>query len=262
MSIPAVVEAWMKPRRWIMNNDLFNVIAQDAELIAAMQGRIMYVHAGVGEAFGTRRVQSHIRRDLAQIQELVDTGELGPGDNVVYAIEDPQDETTPDTPLEQIRNLPDSIRSARGICNSVGAALIAAPANSVIPVYAPDYTGSPKDGILALDIPEMCAEYADVYEIQAQQSEQNPDAYASYVAECKRKARTVAVKPILAGLTTNSPRSRPDDYPTAAEIYNAARAVAGIVEGYWLNVPEHRVTDVRDFDMAHEFLRLFHRLTP
>ena len=112
-------------------------------------------------------------------------------------------------------------------------------------------------------IPAKCARHAHVYSIQAQQGLQNADIYARKVEECVRQARDAIYpkrKPVFAGLTTNSRRRRPEDYPTADEMAAAAEAVRGVVDGYWLNVPPHRDTGERDYAKAYDFLRQFYDL--
>jgi hypothetical protein len=140
----------------------------------------------------------------------------------------------------------------------VGATLIAAPAGSILQNTDPEHEVG-LESMLENRIPAVCARNADAYDIQAQQREQNVDGYETYVKACTEQARSAApYTPVLAGLTTNSPKSRPDDYPTYGKIYKAARSVRDVIDGYWLNVPPHRETGVRDYERAWRFLRLFY----
>jgi hypothetical protein len=211
---------------------------------------------GEGQSYGLRRINSNIRRNLNEIENMVSSGQVVAGENMVFAIEN----GTPQTPVEQQLDLDNTCRRAAKGLHRVGATLITAPASSIIANLDPSYDGSYFERMLELRVYATCARHADGIDIQAQQAEQNVDNYADMVKRAAAQARkgNPTVK-VFGGLTTNSPQSRPDDYPTATEIYLAAEAVRAVV-GYWMNVPPHRETGIRDPETARQALRLFYGL--
>jgi hypothetical protein len=258
---PALVatqaRAVVRRKRWIMSDETFeHCIGGDSQLAAAMQGTICYVQ-GEGEGYGLRRINSNIRRDLEEIENMVSSGEVVAGENMVFAIEN----GTPQTPVEQQLNLAYTCRRAAEVLHSVGATLITAPASSILDNLAPNYDGPEFQKMLELRVFAKCARHADGIDIQAQQCEQNVEVYEENIRKAAAQARNEnpAVK-VFAGLTTNSKKSRPDDYPTAREIYRAAKAVKPVVDGYWMNVPPHRETGIRNPEKARKALRLFYGL--
>jgi hypothetical protein len=258
---PALVagqaRAVLRRKRWIMSGETFeHCIGGDSQLAAAMQGTICYV-TDEGRSYGLRRINSHYRRDLQEIKELVSTGYTTAGENIVFPIEN----GTPQTPVEQQLNLAYTCRRAAEVLHSVGATLITAPASSILDNLAPNYDGPGFQKMLELRVFAKCARHADGIDIQAQQSEQNVEVYEENIKKAAAQARNEnpAVK-VFAGLTTNSRKSLPDDYPTATEIYLAARAVKPVVDGYWMNVPPHRETEIRNPEKARKALRLFYGL--
>lgn len=87
---------------------------------------------------------------------------------------------------------------------------------------------------LNLKIPKKVGSYADLYEIQAQGSEMDPELYRSFVERASQQARQSNQNLIvLAGLSTN-----PNGQKVTAEmLYQDFKAVKSDVNGYWLNVP-------------------------
>jgi hypothetical protein len=258
---PALVagqaRAVLRRKRWIMSAETFeHCIGGDSQLAAAMQGTICYV-SKEGQSYGLRRINSNYRRDLEEIKELVFTGYTTAGENIVFPIENGD----PQTPVEQQLELAKTCRRAAEVVHSVGATLITAPASSILENLDPSYDGPLQQRMLELRVYAKCARYADGIDIQAQQNEQNVEMYAEHIKKAAAQARNEnpAVK-VFAGLTTNSPKKRPDDYPTATEIYMAARAVKPVVDGYWMNVPPHRETGIRNPEKARKALRLFYGL--
>jgi hypothetical protein len=260
---PLKAQATGAKRTWIMAAETFDAaLGRDPELAQAMSGEICHV-LGKGPSYGATRIRSYCLRDYRKIRGLIDLGRLGEGETIVYAIENGNGiDSDKQTPIYQQIDLEGSIKAATSLCHSVGATLIAAPASSILVNIDPESTTNRLEAMLRNRIPETCALYADAYDIQAQQSLQNVQKYATYVKGCAAQARAAAPeKPILAGLTTNSLRREPDDYPAAREMYAAAEAVRGVVQGYWLNVPPHRTTGVRNYRKARRFLQMFYGLS-
>jgi hypothetical protein len=99
---------------------------------------------------------------------------------------------------------------------------------------APDLTwavGRPADpyqAFLAADMAASAARYADIYDIQGQQEENNLPYFTWFVKAAAAQAR--AANPhikIFVGIRTN---------PGTQALLAAYRATAGIADGYWLNV--------------------------
>jgi len=258
---PALVatqaRAVVRRKRWIMSGETFeHCIGGDSRLAAAMQGTICYV-TNEGQSYGLMRINSYYRRDLEEIRNMVSSGQVVAGENMTFPIEN----GTPRTPVKQQLDLAYTCRRAAEVLHRVEATLITAPASNIIDNLAPNYDGPEFQKMLELRVYAKCARHADGIDIQAQQTEQNVDKYADIVKRAATQARNEnpAVK-VFAGLTTVSPKSRPDDYPTATEIYRAARAVRPVVDGYWMNVPPHRETGIRNPERARKALRLFYGL--
>jgi hypothetical protein len=242
---------------WIMSERTLDAtLGRDPELTRAMYGETCYV-GGNGSSYGLGRIRSTYVNDYRLIRQMIDEGSLGAGNNIVYVLNNSRQLT----PIYQQEDLAGSLQEARSMCHSVGATLIAAPEKSVLDHIAP---GSRKnlETMLANEIPATCARYADAYVIMAQQMEQRRGDYEEYVRGCAAQARSAAPETtLLAGITTNSSAKAPEDYPTAGEISAAAKAVRGVVQGYWLNVPPHRRTGVMNYEKARRSLRLFYGLS-
>ncbi|HEV7207120.1 MAG TPA: hypothetical protein VGN54_00105 [Mycobacteriales bacterium] len=127
-----------------------------------------------------------------------------------------------------------AVRQAAAAAHAHGLQLIVSPALDLMGVAGPG--GGPYwRGYLAAGLAAGVAlAGADVVEVQAQSLEANPAAYAALVTAAAAQAR--AARPgvlVLAGLSTGPtgvrvvPRTLPD----------AVRAVSGVVDGFWLNVP-------------------------
>ena len=116
-----------------------------------------------------------------------------------------------------------------------GRIFIATPAADLVPVLSPNVErGKRYDEYLRLGIPRMAARWADVYEVQAQGSEDNLPLYTRFVKAAAAEARVANPKVrVFAGLSTNPSGKR----VTAKQLYDAVEATRGAVDGYWLNIP-------------------------
>jgi hypothetical protein len=137
-----------------------------------------------------------------------------------------------------------------------GLLLISAPAVDLVTVLRP---GEPSryQAYLDLGLAGSAARSADVFDIQAQGSQNDPAKYGQFVAAAAQQAR--AANPsvlVLAGLSTG-----PSGQGTSAQqLLAAVNATRGIVDGYWLNIPERgprcpRCSDARP-DIALQLLQL------
>ena len=128
------------------------------------------------------------------------------------------------------------------VAHARGQQVIATPARDLMRVAGADCnaksTGLATDAAyLACGIPAAAA-LADVFECQAQGLQLNATAYRSLVQGAKQQIR--AGQPLWAGLTTLR------GHPVSA-IVKSYRAVAGIVDGFWLNTSGDTISVTAEF---------------
>ena len=136
------------------------------------------------------------------------------------------------SPSSEQQNPVGSTEAAQGLVHPFGLELIATPAVDLVNVLSPGSVNH-YASYLALDIPAV-AQYADVFEIQAQGLEADEAGYASFVtaaAQEARKANPAVI--VLAGLSTNPNGQQ----VTSRELYADVEATRNVVNGYWLNIP-------------------------
>jgi hypothetical protein len=135
-------------------------------------------------------------------------------------------ERWPYTPLTEQRHPVYYERLAAGLLHRHGLVYIATPAPDLM--WA---TGRPRDSYAAYlrsDVAGHAARYADVVDIQGQTRETDLREFVCFVAAAVRQVRSANPRAkVLIGLRTN-----PGDRGLAA----AYAAVAGLADGYWLNV--------------------------
>jgi hypothetical protein len=138
------------------------------------------------------------------------------------------------TPPEEQKEPGRFAKLAAAVAHRHGLIFVATPATDLVksierqpgPIYP---------AFIRLGIAGKVAPWADVYEIQAQGSENNLDQYRWFVAQAAAQARRANPHVVvLAGLSTNNPTDR---QVTARQLYEAAQATRSVVDGYWLNVP-------------------------
>lgn len=245
--------------RWIMSEGTFEHILKQDDLTQKMKGVVCYV-PGDGAGAGIRRVRSTYVRDLDEIRNEIRVGRLSEGENIVFAIETGEDNPGGNTRDGQLLNLGETMARADDLCDSVGATLIAAPAGNILQVIDPNGPGG-FDGMLENEIHLKCARHAMAVGVQAQQALANINAYTTYIRDVVSQIRDGGLGTlVMAGVTTNSPKQDPDNYPTAVEIFQAMDSVRSFVDGYWMNVPPHRDTGERDFSKARRAIRRFYGL--
>jgi len=139
------------------------------------------------------------------------------------------------TPSEEQHDLDRFERLAAEAAHKHGRILIATPAADLVPALSPSVQkGGRYDEYLRLGIAKSAARYADVYEIQAQGSEDNLALYTRFVKGAAAQARAVNAKVLVfAGLSTNPSGKK----VTAQHLYDAVQATRSDVDGYWLNIP-------------------------
>ena len=118
---------------------------------------------------------------------------------------------------------------AASAAHRAGLGLVVAPALDLA-----HGTRSPVQTLLGADLYGRLARVADGVEVQAQGLERDPSAYRSFVLAAVAQMRSAHPGiPVWAGLSTN-PTS---GVPTLAMLLADIRAVDGVVQGFWLNVP-------------------------
>lgn len=138
------------------------------------------------------------------------------------------------TPLSEQQNPGVTEKAFCRLAHASGYRCMTSPALTLISVqswYSP--SSHPWQEFVAHGMAADAARYADVFDVQAQWNEAMSD-FASVVSLVAGSAR--AANPsvgVLAGLSTG-----PSGQTVAgAQLYAAADATEGIVDGYWLNVP-------------------------
>jgi hypothetical protein len=158
----------------------------------------------------------------AEIRAAFTTGVLpGRYRAVIY-----DNEHWPYTPAAEQKNPAHYERLVAILLHRHGLVYIATPAPDLM--WA---TGRPKDSYVAYlqhDMAGMAARYADVVDIQGQVRETELRRFTSFVAAAVRQCRksNPHVRVII-GLRTN---------PGEQRLFAAYQAVAGLADGYWLNV--------------------------
>jgi hypothetical protein len=135
------------------------------------------------------------------------------------------------TPPAERRDPSTAFREARRLAED--RCLIAAPSLTL----AQELDGNrlrPTVAYLRCGLAGSAAADADGLHIQAQRLEREPHAYVDFVAGAAAQARAVKTDVgITAGLSTNPPGG-PVDF---AALVECVALTAGIVDGYWLNIP-------------------------
>jgi hypothetical protein len=139
------------------------------------------------------------------------------------------------TPKEEQLDLERFEKLAAEAIHRSGRQFIATPAADLVPVLNPKVErGQRYDEYLRLGIASAAARFADIYEVQAQGSLDNPALYTRFVKTAAAQAR--AVNPqvlVFAGLSTNPSGKK----VTAQQLHQAVESTRGDVDGYWLNIP-------------------------
>jgi hypothetical protein len=137
------------------------------------------------------------------------------------------------TPLVEQQRVGYYTDQAAALARASGQRLIAAPAVSLVKVLAPG-TGDRYDRFIEAGIARSAAA-ADIVDIQAQNAERDPVRYARFVGAAAAQVRVANPSAVvIAGLSTNPPGA-----PVYAEMLtDAICSVSGLVQGFWLNVPD------------------------
>jgi hypothetical protein len=137
-----------------------------------------------------------------------------------------------------------------------GLMFISAPATNIVNAIRPE-SQRKYDAYLELGIAREAARHSDIFEIQAQGSEMAVNKFRDFVAQAARQARQAnpEVK-VLVGLST-APNGQ---VVTSEQLYQAAKSVIDLADGFWLNIPSKspycpRCSQKPRADLAVEFLK-------
>jgi hypothetical protein len=174
--------------------------------------------------------------DERALTAAVQDGTLPPGTEAVAY--DDQDARV--TPRAQQLHPALYYQRAANAAHRGGLLLIATPATNLVSALAPDTRPAAREAaFLRLDVAAAAARYADVYAIQAQGTELDPDQYSGFVRAAAAQAS--AAHPgieVLAGLNTGPAGAA----PPVSMLLGAVQNTAGAVSGYALNAPAASAT--------------------
>ncbi len=142
------------------------------------------------------------------------------------------------TPPAERLNLPHYTAEAARLAHSRGLQLIVTPATDLVRTLLPPrpnrtFRDSVRD-LVRIKLAEQIAPATDIYEIQSQGAETEPELFVWYVTQEAAQVRAANPKAIvLARLSTNPHGLQVE----ASVIFQEVLATRRLVEGYWLNVP-------------------------
>lgn len=139
------------------------------------------------------------------------------------------------TPLEEQKNPALYEHMVANLLHRHGLLYIATPAVDLVKILEPNaHVGSLFQAYLNLGIARDAAKYADIFEIQAQGSEDNIPKFSDFVSSAMTQAKQANpnVK-VFVGISTN-PNGKTI---TADQLYGAYVSVRSFTGGYWLNIP-------------------------
>jgi hypothetical protein len=251
-----------RPIRWLLNGAGVEALASDSEASGVLAGAQPYVMRGPRVTRVTPEWKAISFVSFAKfdaLREGLQNGKVGPDiRGVMYDYEKWQF-----TPEEEQRDSARYVKQAADLVHARGLEFLTAPALNLVTAMEPEDGGLPaKNGerryeaYLRLGIAATAARYADVFDIQAQGFERNPERYADFVRRAAAQARQANPRVVvLAGVST-----QPSGQDVSADdILNAIAATRDVVDGYWFNIPQpsEYCPGCREFrpDIAIEVLR-------
>jgi hypothetical protein len=196
-----------------MGHNVFDEVISDPAARRALAGDTVYVIEGsaadraAGQAAGIHVVETADFTSEATLAATLPSLPAGIGavlyDNEHWSLTPPAEQADPASYYQK----------AEALVHAAGYVFIATPGTTVVP---------------------SVAAYADVVDVQAQESQATPSEYSGRVLSIVQEIRRANPKVIIvSGLSTN-PR---EGIPTATQLVEDAHSVANYVQGYWLNVP-------------------------
>jgi hypothetical protein len=204
-----------------------------------------------------KRIRMQRPRSVYALNSFISKNVLGYGDAFLWDCE------FDGTPIDEQRDIFDgdytTLQYLRRNCARVGIQAWGHIATTLLTSFEDEWGGSQLEEYLRRRIPANAARYLDGFNINGQQGQQNTLAYQDRISRVATQLRSSnPYMTITSGITTASPRLEPDDYPTAWQIASAMKATDGIVEGWWLNVTDHRTTGESLLPVMINALKNFH----
>jgi hypothetical protein len=137
------------------------------------------------------------------------------------------------TPVEEQKNPAWYERQAADLAHRHGLLFLAVPAVNLVTVLEPEGRGQPFETYLRLEIAADAARYADIFAIQAQSSESDPQLYGSFVRAAAAQARKANPKVLVLAVISTDPTGQ---RASAEAILGAIAAAHDAVDGYWFNI--------------------------
>lgn len=218
-------------RTWVVTRRALAAVAADAEARAALAaGRVFEVlPSGTRPCGLVPSVPAAAFASASAMSGAAGAGELP--EDLGVLVYDPEHWAF--TPLAEQLDLGRSVARAARTAADLGVLLVAAPAVTLTKVLAPDFRGDRYDAYLAAGIAREAAA-ASVVCLQAQNAVRETRRYAAFVRAGRDQVKEVnPAASVIAGLSTNPPGDPVD----AGMLSRAIEATAGLVEGWWLNVP-------------------------
>jgi len=245
-----------KPLHWLFASKAAAALASDSDVSRLLDGARPFVFAGPPLKVlppGWKAVSLRSFKSFGAIRDALETKALGPEvEGVMYDYEKWRF-----TPTEEQQNPAGRLKEAADLIHTKGLLFFTAPAVDLVAVLQPDADWKRQDETyLRLGLAADAARYADVFDVQSQRFERDPERYAKFVREAAAQARQANPKIlVLAGLSTEPS----GQHVTASDILRAIEATREVVDGYWFNIPEPSeyspaVTEFRP-DIAVEVLR-------
>jgi hypothetical protein len=221
---------------WVVTRTALADIARDPLALAVLEQGHIYEIVGISGK-PLRGVTAIVTADFKSFtgptgmaQEVTD-GNVPAGTKAL--LYDP--EYWAQTPAAEQQHLSQYVTLAIGLAHSHGYQLIVTPGVDLTKVVDP--TTASTDGRYEAFLDsgiDAAVKGADIVDIQAQGDERDASDYASFVKAAAAQIHSSSPSSVvIAGLSTNPPVGS----VTSPELVDAIEAVAGVVKGFWLNIP-------------------------
>lgn len=208
-----------RTRYWIMSSKVLDEMSNYVQAKEALINDTIYVNYNATSYLSASTVGLNIIKTAyfaseASLSEAILNNQLPAGVKAVLY----DNEKWSETPVNEQANPVLYYQKAFTLAHGRGLTLIATPGSSSL-------------------VPQI-AQYADIVDIQAQESQSSVSEYDSKVLPIVSAIK--AVDPtviILSGLSTNPHAG----IPSPAQLVSDAKSVLGNVQGFWLNIPDKPV---------------------
>jgi hypothetical protein len=220
---------------WIIGSPtLSNLLAYDTAGVVrrALDHPTTYliVSRGVSVPSGWSVTPTQSFTDANELVKAVDTGalQLGVG-AVVLDIESWQF-----TPAAQRQDPGAAYTRAATVAHAHGLKLLATPAMNLVSDMGRQPNETVSDAYLRLRVAALAGAHADVFEMQSQGLEFDPQRFAALLKSVEAQVRAVNPSVVFFGGVSTNPSGRK---ATPEQMLAAVQAAGPTVNGYWLNDP-------------------------